>query len=161
MFCQDKGRRILGLFLVLTFLVPLSLDAEEPSKEVTTITADKVEYISKDGRSIFIGNVKATRGELTTDSDRLEVFFDQKGEKIIKSVAYGNVKIFQKDVTATGQEAIFLEEEAKIVLTGNLMVRRGGDELFGDKITLFLKKDLIILEGNAKVVITLETAKKP
>jgi lipopolysaccharide export system protein LptA len=160
MFCQDKRRRILGLFLVLTFLIPLSLDAEEPSTGVNTITADKTEYISKDRKSIFIGNVKVTRNEVTMDSDRLEVFFDQKGQKIIKSVGYGNVKIVREDITAISQEVIFLEEEGKIVLTGNPMVQRGGDKLFGDKITLFLKKGLVIVEGNTRVVIMPETAKK-
>lgn len=161
MFYQGKGRRILGLFLVFILLTPLSLNAEEPAKEATTITADKAEYISKDRRSIFIGKVKATRGELTINSDRIEVFFDQKEEKIIKSVAYGNVEIVHEDTVATGQKATFLEEEEKIILTGSPALRRGDDEFFGEKITLFLKKDLIIFEGKVKGVITPERAKKP
>lgn len=161
MFCQGKGRRILCLFLVFILLTPLSLNAEEPAKEATTITADKAEYVSKDRMSIFIGKVKATRGELTINSDRLEVFFDQKEEKIIKSVAYGNVEIIHEDAVATGQKATFSEEEEKIVLTGSPALRRGDDEFLGEKITLFLKKDLIIFEGKVKGAIMPERAKKP
>ena len=109
----------------------------------------------------FFGDVKASSEELLVFSDEMTVVYTK--ERQIESIkARSNVKISQKDITASCQMANFLHGEQKIVLTGKPKVWQGNNMVTGEMITILLKQDKIVVDGEGKerVQVTLYPEKK-
>jgi len=120
------------------------------------IKSDKMEALDKDGRVIFIGNVTATRGDLTIKADRLEVLYEVSekdkgrsgGKRFVKKlVAKGHVKIIDGKRTGTADQAIYDKVRNKIILIGNAQVWEGPNRISGAKITLFENEQKSVVEG--------------
>lgn len=115
-----------------------------------TITADRLEADRKLHVITYLGNVIARKEDLTILADRMEFFFDEKMEEVIKIVALGNVRIHSKGRNATAEKAEYYDREAKVILTGNPKAWQDEDLVTGYRMTLFLKEDRSIVEGGEK-----------
>jgi lipopolysaccharide export system protein LptA len=73
-------------------------------------------------------------------------------QRIAKIQAKGNVRIVRGEQTATAQEALYLREEEKIILTGDAKVWEGQNMVSGRQITLFLDEDTSLVEQEVKVI---------
>lgn len=136
------------------------------------IIADRLEVDNKARQAQFIGHVRAQQGDVTLHSDTLTITYvsekreegspsDKKkgeqfleagreGERIEKIIARGKVRLIQGNRTAEGDEAIFFSEERKIVLTGNPVIRQAQDHISGERVTVFLDKEISIVEGKGE-----------
>ena len=143
--------------------------AKSQQQEPINIIADRLEVDNKAHRAQFIGHVKAQQGDATLYSDNLIIIYEpgkphgrsptgnkeaerflpggQEGEKIEKIIAGGNVSLIQGNRTAEGEHAVFFSAERKVVLTGNPIIRQGKDHISGDRVTVFLDKEVSIVEG--------------
>jgi len=110
------------------------------------ITSERMEGFNKKNLVIFYGHVKAIRADTTLWSDRMEIYFEREEKKVDRIVALGNVKVNQEDKNAVSSKATYYENGQKIVLEGNPRLWQKGDVLKGDKITLFLNEDRILVE---------------
>ncbi|OGL45755.1 MAG: lipopolysaccharide transport periplasmic protein LptA [Candidatus Schekmanbacteria bacterium RBG_16_38_11] len=110
------------------------------------ITSERMEGFNQKNLVVFYGHVKAVRGDTTLWSDRMEIYFEREEKKIDRIVALGNVKVNQEDKNAVASKATYYENGQKIVLEGNPRLWQKGDVLKGDKITLFLNEDRILVE---------------
>ncbi len=72
------------------------------------------------------------------------------GEKIEKIIARGHVRLIQGNRSAEGEEAIFYSVERKVVLTGNPILRQAQDQISGARVTVFLDKEISIVEGKGE-----------
>jgi len=157
---------IMGFCLLLSFLLgsftvgkgvetkPLVLSPKDPggtgrSEKPLRVTSQQLEADHKNGVITFIGNVIARQGEMIIHADQAQVFYLKKdeGNEIKEIVAIGNVKFQEGDRVATGQKAIFYNDQQKVILTGQPKVWQGKDMVSGDKITVFLNEDKSIVEG--------------
>ncbi|MCK4859066.1 MAG: LPS export ABC transporter periplasmic protein LptC [Candidatus Omnitrophica bacterium] len=86
---------------------------------VTTITCDgclEVDNLKK--KAVFEENVVVHNKDGKISADKIEVFFNEENKKIVKIVAIGNVQIERKGNRSYSEEAIYLVEQEKIILTG-------------------------------------------
>ena len=123
------------------------------------IRSNSLEIDNKKGVVIFTGSVEAQREDMLIRCQRMFVYYEEKGQgknpenkgfKIDRIVAKGDVKIDRSDGgTATAEEAVYYEEEEKLVLHGKPMVKQGEDFVEGSVITLFLKEDRSVVEGGS------------
>jgi len=116
------------------------------SYQPINITSDRMEANNRNQTVTFMGNVVAKREDMVIFSNQISTLYTKEGE-IIKIIAHGNVKINQNDRIATCQEAIFLQQSQKIVLTGNPKVWQGNNIVKGEKITILLNEDKIEIQG--------------
>lgn len=91
----------------------------EMYKGSTVITCDgplNVDY-EKD-IAVFNNNVKIVdeKGEVT--SDKLDAYLNRQTKAIVKAIAKGNVKILRGENSSASDEAIYLAEERRVILTG-------------------------------------------
>ncbi len=119
------------------------------SAEPLRVTSQQLEADNKNLVITFTGNVVARQGEMTIYADAAKVFYEKKeeGNEVREIVATGNVKILQGERVATGQKAVFYNQEQKIVLTGQPRVWQGKDMVSGDKITVLLEEDKSLVES--------------
>jgi lipopolysaccharide export system protein LptA len=132
--------------------------AQEKQKDTKpiTITADHLEVNRKLHRALYSGNVVADDKNkcMVILSDKMEFFFDDNMEQIVKGAATGNVRITAGARRATSEQLDLFPAEDKAVLTGDPRVWQDNDLVTGTKITLFLKEDRALVEGSPSKRVT-------
>lgn len=108
----------------------------------------------------FTGSVEAKKEDMLIRCQKMLVHYkdtaqdkasEGKGFKIDRIVATGDVKIDRAEGgTATADEAVYYEDEEKIVLQGRPVVKQGEDYVEGSIITLFLREDRSVVEGGGE-----------
>jgi lipopolysaccharide export system protein LptA len=113
-----------------------------------TVDADQLENLQKEGLVVFTGNVVANQNSSTQYADRMEVYLDDKGNRIVRTVSTGNVRIITKDCrTGTAKRAEYYDAEQRVVLIGNARVWRDDNVVTGERITIYLAEDRSVVEG--------------
>ena len=124
---------------------PLSPDGKSAP---VTVDADQLENLEKEGLVVFTGNVVATQNNSTQWADRMEVYLDDKKDRIVRTVSTGNVRIVTRDCrTGTAKRAEYYDAEQRVVLIGNARVWRDDNVVTGERITIFLAEDRSVVEG--------------
>lgn len=92
----------------------------DPKRDPIEIQADTLDAQTVSGgrRLTFTGHVSAVQGEVTLACDGLEAFYPTGASEPDQLVAKGNIRVTQRDRTATCTEAIFYRNEDKLVCTG-------------------------------------------
>ena len=119
------------------------------------ITSDDFLYKDGENKAKFVGHVVANQGKNIINSDTLIVFLDNSNEaekyKAIKNV-YFEVVNEKKDINGTCNTMIYLPNEDKYILTGNVVIndRKNDRKVYGDKVTLDNKKGTSYAGSNGK-----------
>lgn len=113
-----------------------------------TVDADKMERFGKASLVVFSGNVVVRRDNSVQYAERVEVYMDEKGDRILRTVSTGGVRIITKDCrTGTAQRAEYFDLDQRVVLMGNARVWQGDNVVSGDTITLYIAQDRTLVEG--------------
>jgi lipopolysaccharide export system protein LptA len=150
---QESLRRIfrdsLLISLALICIFTAAAIAERKSIVITSqiLTAD-----NKKNVAVFEGTVVAKSDDITINSDKMEVFYDNSEGKIKIIHAYGNVKVFNKERAIFSQEATYFGQEEKIVFTGEPKAVEGENIITGTEIIYFLKDNRTIVKDSRVVL---------
>ena len=126
---------------------PKAKDANDGALPLT-VDADKMERFGKASLVIFSGNVVARRDNSVQYADRVEVYMDEKGDRVMRTVSTGSVRIITKDCrTGTAQRAEYFDLDQRVVLIGNARVWQDDNVVSGDTITIYVAQDRTIVEG--------------
>ena len=113
-----------------------------------TIDADKMERFGKESLVVFTGNVVARQNNSVQYAERMEVYLDEAGDKILRTVSTGSVRIITRDCrTGTARRAEYYDLEQRVVLIGNARVWQEDNVVSGDTITIFLSQDRSVVQG--------------
>jgi len=113
-----------------------------------TVDSDKMERFGKQSLVIFSGNVVARQNNSVQYADRVEVYLDEKGDRVLRTVSTGSVRIITRDCrTGTAQRAEYHDLEQRVVLTGNARVWHEDNVVSGETITIFMSEDRTTVEG--------------
>jgi len=130
------------------------LSKSNKKKQPVDIESDKMEIVDKDNKAIFVGKVKAVRGDTTLNSDKLVVDFikekNKKGkEKTVVTFLYatGHVLIITKKQRITGQWAKMNVRKDTAVVGGNVIVHQGATIVKGKKLNINLKTNRSEMTG--------------
>ena len=111
------------------------------------ITSDTVEANQKQSSVTFKGNVIAKQEDITLYANTLVIYYDQENKKLKQIIATGNVKVVQLERRATSKKATFHQDENKVVLDGEAVVREGENVIRGEKITFYVDEERSVVEG--------------
>jgi len=121
--------------------------AKDDRTQPVTVDADKMERFGKEGLVVFTGNVVARQNNSVQYADRMEVYLDETGDRILRTVSTGAVRIITRDCrTGTAQRAEYHDLEQRVVLLGNARVWQEDNVVSGDTITIFLSQDRSIVQ---------------
>ena len=80
-----------------------------------------------------------------------ELMLSYEENKDIKEIsAKGNVRILHGTKRAKGHKAVYDKKNRAIIITGKAVVSQCSDRVSGEKITLYLDKDSVIVDGGKK-----------
>jgi len=111
------------------------------------ITSDTVEADQKQNSVTFKGSVVAKQEDITLYANTLVIYYDQETKKLKQIIATGNVKVVQLERRATSKKATFHQDENKVVLDGEAVVREGENVIRGEKITFYVDEERSVVEG--------------
>jgi len=118
------------------------------SNSPIVIDADRMEALKKEGLVIFTGNVVAKQDNSTQTADRMEVYLDDKGERVLRIISTGNVRIVTEDCrTGTAKRAEYYDDDQKLLLIGDAKVWQEDNVVTGERITIYLAEDRSVVEG--------------
>jgi lipopolysaccharide export system protein LptA len=117
------------------------------SRAPIDITSDTVEGNQKQSIVTFMGNVVAKQEDATLYANILVIYYNPDTKKLKEIVATGNVKVVQLDRRATGQKVTFYQDENKVVLEGDAVVREGENVTRGERVTYYLNEERSVVEG--------------
>ena len=121
---------------------------QEDRSQPVTVDSDRMERFGKESLIIFTGNVVARQNNSVQYADRTEVYLDEKGDKILRTVSTGNVRIVTRDCkTGTAKRAEYFDLEQRVVLIGDARVWQDDNVVTGDTITIFLAQDRNVVMG--------------
>jgi len=106
------------------------------------IDADRMEAFKKDGLVVFSGNVVAKQENSVQTADRMEVYLDDKGERVLRIISTGNVKIVTEDCrTGTAKRAEYYDDDQKLLLIGDAKVWQEDNVVTGERMVMYLADD--------------------
>ena len=121
---------------------------QDERSQPVTVDSDRMERFGKEGLIIFSGNVVTRQNNSVQYADRMEVYLDEKGDKILRTVSTGSVRIVTRDCkTGTAKRAEYFDIEQRVVLIGDARVWQDDNVVSGETITIFLAQDRNVVVG--------------
>lgn len=111
------------------------------------ITSKRLIYNNETQIARFLGKVVATQGDMTIRSEVLDAYYKGKDGRLEKIIAWRNVVIEKSGSLARAERAIFENDKRTVVLLGNPRVIRKDSVLTGKRMTLYLDRDVVMVEG--------------
>jgi len=132
------------------------------SRSPIEIVSDALEANQKDNVVTFSGNVIAKQEEMTIHTNKLVVSYDPETKKISEIQALGNVKVVMGDRRATGQKAVFYQNENKLILEGDAVIREGDNVIRGERVIYYMDEERSVVEPSkgGRVTTTISPPKK-
>ena len=122
--------------------------AKDDRTQPVTVDADKMERFGKEGLVVFSGSVVARQSNSVQYADRMEVYLDEAGDKVLRTVSTGAVRIVTGDCrTGTAQRAEYYELDQRVVLIGNARVWQEDNVVSGETITIYLSQDRSVVQS--------------
>lgn len=121
---------------------------QDDRSQPVTVDSDRMERFGKESLIIFSGNVVARQNNSVQYADRMEVYLDEKGDRILRTVSTGSVRIVTRDCkTGTAKRAEYFDLEQRVVLIGDARVWQDDNVVSGETITIFLAQDRNVVQG--------------
>jgi len=148
----------ISLFALIMILAPLSsLALSNDRTKPYYVTANEVSYFRNKHTTIYKGNVHATQGSTTLDSDTMIILTDGKTNAVIKLTAYGKPAHYstlpnnQKTKLHARANTIIYQPKLDIVtLIQKAVVTHEKNVFSGPLIIYNIKKDTIVSKGSKK-----------
>lgn len=128
---------------------PQAAKKPDDRSQPVTVDADKMERFGKENLIVFTGSVVAQQDGTSHYTDRMEVYLDESGDRILRTVSTGNVKIVTRDCRfGTAQRAEYFEPQKLARLIGEARVWQEDNVVTGDTIDFYVSEDrAVVLAG--------------
>jgi lipopolysaccharide transport protein LptA len=128
-------------------------------KPIQISSAQLEAFDQADGkRLIFTDDVRASQGDLSLNSQRLEAFYPPDSSQPERLVASGSVVVRQQNRTARCDTATYLREDQLLVCEGDeATLTQDEDRVQGRRIVFHLDTKVLTVQGGARVNIRPDT----
>lgn len=147
--------------LCLAFATPATAQNGKPqlgfahdTSQPLEITADSLEVAQQNQTAVFVGNVRASQGELQLTADSLRVYYRDQGSSqtptqgaISRLDAIGNVTMTSPAESATSEWAVYDVDKGAITLGGQVALTRGENIIRGAQLVVDLNTGLSRIVG--------------
>ena len=134
--------------IILLFFL-LYLNAYPEAREPIEILADSMEWNKQLGQAIATGNAKAIQGETTIEANKIiAVLSDDNSQQIKELQATGKVVFLKDKQLATGDEATYYLNQDKVIITGNVELKKDGNIIKGEKLIIDFLTGLSKMKGS-------------
>lgn len=140
---------------------PAKPPAEQPARPLSprsftaaqqiSIKADRLEIQGRGNQAVWVGHVRAKRGDTNLSCDRLVAHYTSD-QQISKIECVGSVEIVDGDRSAKGERAEFDNLRGILTITGNPEAKQGVNHMKGTRVTFYMERDLIEVQGAEAII---------
>ncbi|WP_298219989.1 lipopolysaccharide transport periplasmic protein LptA [Halothiobacillus sp.] len=152
--CSTGWTSALLFFGIMAGLMtPAAFAAKADRNQPIDVTANEKVTDYKQGTSIYTGTVVINQGSLHATGDKATLYVE-KGE-LVRAVLEGKPATFQELddkgqlVKGSANDANYLAQQQKIILTGNAKLDRQGDTLSSQQIAYDMNAEVVKAGGKA------------
>lgn len=125
------------------------------SKDPYTVDAGKLDYLEKDGKLVYSGDVIATQGATKVKGSTMTIYLDKGGgngsdRQVRRIEMKGPVTVVQNGKIGVGDSALYDKAENKWYLLGNVTLTEGSDVTQGDKLIYDLSNSTALVDAGKK-----------
>jgi len=159
-------RKLLRIFFIISILAPsLAYGSELKDSivisDMVEIEADRLDVSTQEGRAVFQGNVKATKGDILVKSTTLTLFYDNTSQKVTSLIAEDEVSVLWQEKEASCDKAVYQLDKNMMELIGGVIITKGQERLSGQKVIVDMASDTQVVEGGSgRVKIRVNTQKE-
>lgn len=142
---------LLFLGIMTGLMTPAAFAAKADRNQPIDVSANEKVTDYKQGTSIYTGNVVINQGSLHATGNKATLYV-QNGQ-LVRAVLVGNPATFQERddkgqlVKGSANDANYLAQQQKIILTGNANLDRQGDTLSSQQITYDMNDQVVKAGG--------------
>jgi lipopolysaccharide export system protein LptA len=134
--------------IILLFFL-LYLNAYPETRKPIEIVADSMEWNKQLGQAIATGNAKAIQGQTTIKAKKIIAVLNEDNNQQIKELkAIGKVVFLKDKQLATGDKATYYLNEEKVIITGNVELKRDDNIIKGEKLIIDFLTGLSKMEAS-------------
>ena len=135
--------------IVLLFLF-LYLNAYSEARKPIEILADSMQWNKQLGQAIATGNAKAIQGQTTIKANKIIAVLSEDNSQQIKELqAIGKVVFLKDKQLATGDKATYYINQEKVIIRGNVELKRDDNVIKGEKLIIDFLTGLSKMEGSS------------
>jgi lipopolysaccharide export system protein LptA len=142
---------ILITLLAQTPAAPATKVSPKSFAQKVEVQSDRLELQGKSNQAVWVGHVRAKRGDTALSCDRLIAHYTQD-QQISRIECVGSVEIVDGNRWAKGERADFDNVKGVLVVTGAPEACQGPNYMKGTKVTFHMDKDLVEVQ-DPKVII--------
>ena len=132
------------------------------AKDPYTVDAGKLDYMEKDGKLVYSGDVIATQGATKVKGSTMTIYLDKSGggsdRQVRRIEMKGPVTVLQNGKIGVGDAGLYDKAENKWYLLGNVTLTEGSDVTQGDKLIYDLSNSTALVDagrqGRVKSIFT-------
>ena len=132
------------------------------AKDPYTVDAGKLDYLEKDGKLVYSGDVIATQGATKVKGSTMTIYLDRGaggGDRQVRRIEVrGPVTVVQNGKIGVGDSGLYDKTENKWYLLGNVTLTEGTDVTQGDKLIYDLGNSTALVDagrqGRVKSIFT-------
>ena len=133
--------------IILLFL--LYLNAYPEARKPIEILADSMQWNKQLGQAIATGNAKAIQGQTTIKANKIIAILNEDNSQQIRELkAIGKVVFLKDKQLATGDKATYYINQDKVIITGNVELKRNDNIIKGEKLIIDFLTGLSKMEGS-------------
>ena len=134
---------------IVLLLYLLYLNAYSEARKPIEILADSMQWNKQLGQAIAIGNAKAIQGQTTIKANKIIAVLSEVNSQQIKELqAIGKVVFLKDKQLATGNKATYYINQEKVIIRGNVQLKRDDNVIKGEKLIIDFLTGLSKMEGS-------------
>lgn len=131
---------------------PISALKGHDTNAPVDVSSQRIEVQDRADRAVFVGDVHATQGDLTMDTQRLTVAYSSGSSsggsvQINRLDAAGGVVVRSPSETAKGDLGIYDIDRRLITVLGNVQLNQGGNQINGSRLVIDLDSGRAVIDG--------------
>ena len=135
--------------IIVSLFFLLHLNAYTETRKPIEILADSMEWNKQLGQAIAIGNAKAIQGQTTIKANKIIAVLNEDNSQQIKELqAIGKIVFLKNKQLATGDKATYYINQDKVIITGNVELKRDGNIIKGEKLIIDFLSGLSKMEAS-------------
>ena len=135
--------------IILLFFL-LHLNTYPEARKPIEILADSMEWNKQLKQAVAIGNARAIQGQTSIKANKIIAVLseEENSQKIKELQATGKVVFLKDKQLATGDKAIYYLNKDKVIITGNVELKKDDNIIKGEKLIIDFLTGLSKMEGS-------------
>ncbi len=128
-------------------------NTKQDTKQPVEVTADNLSVNQNDGTAIFTGNVLIGQGAMRLAAPKVQVTYNEAGDRIERMQASGGVTLVSGEDAAEASEAEYNIDTGIIRMQGNVLLVQKTSALTSERMLVDTKSGTARMEGRVKTVL--------